>query len=106
MRPQFDFDSHLNGQINSHCSPELINWEEPVYCECGQEIDKVPGKKNIAEILKSGEMNTECTKCGAQISLQLSVKNKAIDWADLYKLWQIHIDIFPAIECELFVMEA
>lgn len=77
-------------------------WDDPAYCECGQEIEKVGPKDNIAEILLNGKIEKDCTdkECGMRTNIKLFVRESAVPWSDLYKLWQLGVDVFPAIEFE------
>jgi predicted RNA-binding Zn-ribbon protein involved in translation (DUF1610 family) len=105
----FNFDEYLASLTAGHCDsfkPQVANWEEPIYCSCGAEIDKIPPVVNIAEFLEKGEINFECPDCGADITIELSVRESAITWGQLFYLWDnLGVDIFPAIKCQVFIDE-
>lgn len=84
-------------------------WDDNLNCPfCGQPIDKLPPNTKIEQVLKDAEIDLVCCKCKSDANLQLLVNRtlKNIQWPAIFELWDIGIDVFPAIEVKAMFTEA
>ena len=87
---------------------DVVKWDDSIYCECGQEIEKVTNEDKIQNILESQEITQYCSGCDAEITIKLKVRptKNDVTWKQLLELWSdFLLDIFPAIECEVWIDE-
>ena len=86
---------------------QVAGFDEPLYCLCGQEIEEAAFDSERQ--LQSGEMYGKCEGCGQTWRIEYKCKptksGVEIPMSTIYDLWELCVDVFPAIEKHLFFDE-